>query len=145
MEAVSYRRQGTAAEYIILPFLLFIIWGVLSFPMSSIYQYVETLLAVFLPSWTTQEALIRGLTGVSQSQQLITLGLGVVLSGFVAPVVEELYFRGFLLPRIKHWGWVAPVINSFLFGLYHFYFPGNVPGIFVRWLPISYAVMRTEN
>ncbi|MCJ7569357.1 MAG: hypothetical protein MUO58_17730, partial [Anaerolineales bacterium] len=97
MEAVVYRRQGTAAEYIVLPLLLFIWWGVLSIPMSPIYQYVETHLAIFLPSWTTQEALIRGLIGVSQTQRSITLGLGVILSGFVAPIVEELYFRGFLL------------------------------------------------
>jgi membrane protease YdiL (CAAX protease family) len=145
MEAVVYRRQGTAAEYIVLPLLLFIFWGVLAISMSPIYQYVETHLVIFLPSWTTQEALIRGLIGVSQSQRSITLGLAVILSGFVAPIVEELYFRGFLLPRMEHWGWVAPVVNSLLFGIYHFYFPGNVPGIFVTWLPISYVVMRTKN
>jgi membrane protease YdiL (CAAX protease family) len=145
MEAVVYRRQGTAAEYIVLPLLLFICWGVLAISMSPIYQYVETHLAIFLPSWTTQEALIRGLIGVSQTQRSITLALGVILSGFVAPIVEELYFRGFLLPRMEHWGWVAPVVNALLFGIYHFYFPGNVPGIFVTWLPISYVVMRMKN
>jgi membrane protease YdiL (CAAX protease family) len=145
MEAVVYRRRGTAAETMLLPPLLFICWGVLSIPMSPIYQYVETHLAIFLPSWTTQEALIRGLIGVSQIQRSITLGIGVILSGFVAPIIEELYFRGFLLPRMEHWGWMAPVVNSLLFGIYHFYFPGNVPGIFVAWLPISYVVMRTQN
>ena len=145
MEAVVYRRQGTAAEYIVLPLLLFICWGVLSIPLSPIYQYVETHLAIFLPSWTTQEALIGGLIGVSPTQRSITLGLGVILSGLVAPFVEELYFRGFLLPRMEHWGWVAPVVNSFLFAIYHFYFPGNVPGIFVVFLPISYVVMHTKN
>jgi membrane protease YdiL (CAAX protease family) len=145
MEAVVYRRQGTAAEYILLPSLLFICWGVLSIPMSPIYQYLESHLANYLPSWTTQEALIRGLIGVSQTQRSITLGLGVILSGFVAPIVEELYFRGFLLPRMEHWGWMAPVVNSLLFAIYHFYFPGNIPGIFLTWLPISYVVMRTKN
>ena len=145
MEVVVYRRQGTAAEYIVLPLLLIVWWGVVASSMSPVYQYLETHLSVFLPSWTTQEALIRGLSGVSQTQQSITLGLAVILSGFVAPIVEELYFRGFLLPRMAHWGWAAPVVNSLLFGMYHFYFPGNVPGIFVIWLAISYAVMRTKN
>jgi len=145
MGAVGYRRRGTVVEYIVLPFLLFIWWGVLAISMSPIYQVVETNLAALLPSWTTQEALIRGLTGVSQTQQLLTLGLAVILSGFVAPIVEELYFRGFLLPRMEHWGWLAPVVNALLFGLYHFYFPGNVLGIFVTWLPISFVVMRTKN
>lgn len=145
MEAVVYRRQGTAAEYMLLSPLLFICWGLLAISMAPIYQYVETHLSIFLPSWTTQEALIRGLIGVSQTQRSITLGLGVILSGFFAPIVEELYFRGFLLPRMEHWGWMAPVVNSLLFGIYHFYFPGNVPGIFIAWLPISYVVMRTKD
>jgi membrane protease YdiL (CAAX protease family) len=145
MEAVVYRRHGTAAEYVALPLLLFICWGVLAIPMSPVYQFVETRLAVFLPSWTTQEALIRGLMGVSDTQRSITLGLAVILSGFVAPVVEELYFRGFLLPRMERWGWAAPVVNSLLFALYHFYFPGNVPGIFVVFLPIAYVVTLTKN
>lgn len=145
MEAVVYRRQGTAAEYLAFPLLLFVCWGVLTIPMSPVYQYVETHLAVYLPSWTTQEALVRGLSGVSPTQRWITLGLAVILSGFLAPVVEELYFRGFLLPRMEHWGWCAPVVNSLLFGMYHFYFPGNVLGIFVTWLPISYVVMLKKN
>ena len=143
--AIVYRRKGTTMEYILLPPLLFICWGILSIPMSPVYQFVETHLASFLPAWTTQEALIRGLTGVSQTQLAITLGLGVILSGFTAPLIEELYFRGFLLPRMEHWGWMAPVVNALLFGLYHFYFPGNVPGIFATWLPIAYVVMRTRN
>ena len=145
MEAVAYRHPGKAADYIVMPLLLFICWGVLSIPMSSISQYVETHLAIFLPSWATQEALIRSLIGVSHSQRSVTLGLAVILSGFVAPVVEELYFRGFLLPRMEHWGWMAPVVNSLLFAIYHFYFPGNVPGIFVAFLPISYVAMLKKN
>lgn len=145
MEAITYRNQGTGIGYIVMPLLLLVCWGILSIPMSSVYQYIETHMTGFLPSWTTQEALIRGLTSVSQTEQYITLGLAVILSGFVAPIVEELYFRGFLLPRMEHWGWLAPLFNSFLFGLYHFYFPGNVPGIFLAWVPVSYVVMSTKN
>lgn len=145
MEAIVYRRQGTAAEYMGLPLLLFLCWGILSIPMSPISEYVETHLAILLPSWTTQEALITGLASSSPAQRSIALGLGVVLSGFVAPVVEELYFRGFLLPRMGQWGWAAPVVNSLLFAVYHFYFPGNVPGIFVAFVPVSYVVMVKKN
>lgn len=144
-QAILYRRQGTALEYIALPLFLFICWGVLSIAINPISQYLATHLTFWLPSWTTQEALITGLAISSPAQRSITLGLGVILSGFVAPVVEELYFRGFLLPRMKHWGWVAPLLNSLLFALYHFYFPGNVPGIFVAFVPISYTVMLKQN
>jgi membrane protease YdiL (CAAX protease family) len=45
--------------------------------------------------------------------------LGLVLSGVVAPVVEEMYFRGYLLPRLSRLGRWAPVLNVTLFALYH--------------------------
>jgi membrane protease YdiL (CAAX protease family) len=102
-------------------------------------------LTSWLPVWATQNALLTGLAAGPPAQRSITLGLAVLLSGFVAPVVEEAYFRGFLLPRMEHWGWAAPVLNSLLFAIYHFYFPGNVPGIFVGWLPIAYVVMLKKN
>jgi hypothetical protein len=144
-EAIRYRRKGTVVEYVVLPLLLFLCWGVLSIAVSPITQYLETHLSAWFPVWATQEALINGATGCPPIQRNITLLLAVLLSGFVAPVVEELYFRGFLLPRMEHWGWAGPVVNSLLFAVYHFYFPGNVPGIFVAFLPIAYVVQIKKN
>jgi membrane protease YdiL (CAAX protease family) len=144
-EAITYRRKGGVVEYVVLPLLLFLCWGVLSIAVSPISQYLETHLPAWLPAWATQEALINGVTSCPPIQRNITFLLAIVLSGFVAPVVEELYFRGFLLPRMEHWGWAAPVVNSLLFAVYHFYFPGNVPGIFVAFLPIAYVVRIKKN
>ena len=144
-EAIRYRRKGTVVEYVLLPLLLFLCWGVLAIALSPTSQYLEAHLPAWLPVWATQEALISGVTSCPPIQRNITLLLAVLLSGFVAPVVEELYFRGFLLPRMEHWGWAAPVVNSLLFAVYHFYFPGNVPGIFVAWLPIAYVVRIKKN
>jgi membrane protease YdiL (CAAX protease family) len=144
-EAIRYRQKGTAVDYVVWPLLLFLGWGVLSIPLSPVYRYLETHLSAWLPVWATQEALIRGVTSSPPIQRNITLLLAILLSGFVAPVVEELYFRGFLLPRMEHWGWAAPVVNSLLFALYHFYFPGNVPGIFLVFLPVAYVVRIKKN
>ena len=43
----------------------------------------------------------------------------LVLTGVALPWVEELYFRGYLLPRISRYGTWAPLIGGLLFGLYH--------------------------
>lgn len=57
---------------------------------------------------------------------LSTAGLvrQVFLAAFVAPVLEELVFRGFLYHAWeRQWGWVpAMLLTSVLFGLYHSYF-----------------------
>lgn len=144
-EAIRYRRKGTVVEYVVLPLLLFLCWGVLSIVLRPITLYLETYLSAWFPVWATQGALINSLTSCPPTQRNITLVLAVLFSGLVAPVVEELYFRGFLLPRMAHWGWAAPIVNALLFAVYHFYFPENVPAIFVVFVPISYVVMLTKN
>jgi uncharacterized protein len=76
---------------------------------------------------------------------LLTWALGLVLNAFAAPVVEELYFRGYLLPRISRFGALAPVINVALFSLYHFFTPWQNVGRIVRLLPMVYAVWWKRN
>jgi len=43
----------------------------------------------------------------------------LALTGVVLPWVEELYFRGYLLPRISRYGAWAPLAGGLLFALYH--------------------------
>jgi membrane protease YdiL (CAAX protease family) len=143
--AVHYRQRGTMADYIVWPLLLFICWGVLSIAMAPVSLYLDAHLSGWLPAWATQESLLDGWLTSPRAQRPITLGLAVLLSGVVAPVVEELYFRGFLLPRMAHWGWAAPVAHALLFAVYHFYFPGNVPGIFAAFVPTACVVMIKKN
>jgi CAAX protease family protein len=86
----------------------------------------------WLPRW----AIVDGFPeGVSTT----TLWLGLVLSGVVAQIVEELYFRGLLMPRIRVAGAWAPAVNAGLFAIYHFFSPWNYLAIFVAFLPLTYS------
>jgi len=76
---------------------------------------------------------------------ILTVLLAIISDGIVAPLLEEIYFRGYLLPRMKDLGWIGPVLNSVLFTLYHFWQPHNYLGIFFVSLVISLAVWRTGN
>jgi membrane protease YdiL (CAAX protease family) len=70
---------------------------------------------------------------------------GIVIDGLIAPVIEELFFRGYLLPRmayLKHW---APIVNGTLFGLYHLWQPHNLPAIIGVGIVLSYVVWRKQN
>jgi membrane protease YdiL (CAAX protease family) len=54
-------------------------------------------------------------------------------------VVEEMYFRGYLLPRISRFGAWAPLINTVLFSLYHFFNPFQIVSRTISFLPVVYA------
>jgi membrane protease YdiL (CAAX protease family) len=70
---------------------------------------------------------------------LITWTFGMVVNAIVGPIVEEVYFRGYLLPRISRLGAWAPLVNTVLFSLYHFWTPWQNMGRIVEFLPIVYV------
>jgi membrane protease YdiL (CAAX protease family) len=63
----------------------------------------------------------------------------------MAPIVEELYFRGFLLPRMTWMGKAAPVVNTLLFALYHFWTPWQVITRVLALVPTVYIVNTKRN
>jgi membrane protease YdiL (CAAX protease family) len=75
----------------------------------------------------------------------VAAALAVLVGGVVRPVVEELYFRGYLLARLDRLGWWTPVAGAGLFALYHLWAPWLIPVVFVAYLPLAYAVWRTRS
>ncbi|WP_406230454.1 CPBP family intramembrane glutamic endopeptidase [Nocardia sp. NBC_01009] len=81
------------------------------------------------------------LDGYSYSILLTTMVICLPLTGISLPLIEELYFRGFLLPRIAHLDGWAPVVSTVLFSLYHFWSPWvfvsrvifTFPGFWLTW------------
>lgn len=85
--------------------------------------------------------------GVEPSALVTVLLLltAVVFNGVVGPVVEELYFRGYLLPRISRLGRGAPVLNTVLFSLYHFWTPWQNPARIIGLVPMTWLVWRERS
>jgi membrane protease YdiL (CAAX protease family) len=91
-----------------------------------------------LPGWQPPAPPERSLV-------LVALVLQVVVDGVAAPVVEELYFRGLLLPRLGRLGALAPAANALLFTVQHFWQPFNWPLILLLNLPVAYLVWWRRN
>jgi len=65
----------------------------------------------------------------------------VAIFGVLAgPIVEEMYFRGYLLPRMEYAGKFAPFLHSLMFGLYHIWTPWMFLTRTLGMLPLAYAV-----
>lgn len=143
--ALGYRTRVEVVEWILIPLLLMLIILVMSLVTGPLSLWLESYLSSWVPEWLTTGNIIRELSMVSSAQRRVTFLLAFVFSGLVAPIIEEMYFRGFLLPKMESMGIFAPIVNAFLFAIYHFYFPWNVPAIFVGFIPIAYAVWAREN
>jgi hypothetical protein len=80
--------------------------------------------------------------GYSREVLVRTYLMLAVFGAVVGPTVEELYFRGFLLPRMEYAGKWAPLLHGFLFALYHMWTPWMFVTRTLGILPLAYAVKR---
>lgn len=76
----------------------------------------------------------------------IVLLANIALSGILVPITEELYFRGFLLPRMPtRLGRLRPAAHSLLFAVYHFDTPWMIPVRTLGILPLIYTTIHTRS
>ena len=144
-QAITYRQPGGVTDYLLLPVLLYACWALCSLVVVPLTGLLETHLYGWFPAQLGTRAMVAGVASSPPGQRYATLVLAVLLSGGLAPLAEEAYFRGYLLPRMRRWGSFAPVANAFLFGLYHFFTPWNLPAVFVAFLPIAFVVQARKN
>jgi len=124
--------------------MLFLLLAVVSLGTGAISLWIEGSFSWGVEALRSQ-TVVAQLVESSPFERQLTFALALLFSGIVAPVAEEIYFRGVLLPRIEFLGKAAPVVNSFLFALQHFYMPWNVPAIFVMWIPIAIIVRKQRD
>jgi uncharacterized protein len=98
----------------------------------------------WIPANFLDEAFLDHLSQYSPSF-LRVIGVLFTLSVTLGGAVEELYFRGYLLPRMESLSDWAPFLNILLFSLYHFWSPWENVVRLLALTPWIYATWRTRN
>ena len=96
------------------------------------------------PEWLNLSTLAQHPGQYSASILWTIVALSAVLN-IAVPITEELYFRSFLLPRLPASPRWAPIWNTVLFSLYHFWLPWDVIGRILALLPVVYVVQWKRN
>ena len=97
----------------------------------------------WLPGWFT--AGTAGLADYSPTVRAVTVALWVVGLVLVGPAVEEIYFRGWLLPRLSGPPALRVTIHAGLFAVYHLWQPYAAITIFVFALPLAVLAETRRN
>ena len=124
---VLKKQQKYRTEYetsLILKFFWIIPFGVVGMFWSN---YVVSFLTLFMPEFM--------IDSYDETKEIVFNSpflLQVFASALMAPVVEELIFRGVIHNRLKEYMTVknAAILSSLLFGLYH-----------MNWIQIPYAFL----
>jgi len=140
---VLYRERLPIKEYFIFPLLL-LVWFILSFAaLANLDEAILKSMFFWLPDWFNLS--LFNPTEYSQSVLKVTFLLTLTLNGIAGPLVEELYFRGYLLPRMewmKGWG---PLVDAVLFSIYHFFSPWQNLTRIAALIPMLYIVGWKKN
>jgi membrane protease YdiL (CAAX protease family) len=140
---IPYKKKSKLLEYLIFTVII-LVWVL---GINALISPWENGLRDSLFSFVPAIMRLGNANTVLFSKNILIISacLGVLTNGIIAPVTEELYFRGYLLPRINLSPQIAVVANSLLFSLYHFFSPWYFLSRVLMTLPIYFWVMRRKN
>lgn len=142
---VLYREPVRVRDgLVVIPLLL--VWAVVCYAVISppVEAFLRGTLFAWWPDWLIPSAVDSSAFAADPILGLIALA-SLPIQAVIGPVVEELYFRGYLLPRLAHLKAWAPLINTVLFSLYHFFTPWQNPARILALLPVIYLVQRRRS
>jgi len=142
---VLYRKPLSVKWYLFLVPTL-VMWAMIAFLVlaPSAQAFLFNTLFFWVPSWFVSLFTPVTTNGHPPTILIVTVLL-YLLTNPAAALVEELYFRGYLLPRMASpRGW-APLVNTILFCLYHLHSPWQLPGRLLGFLPVAYTVAWKKN
>jgi len=127
-------------------FLVWVVLGVSAalltyIPLYPVGIFLRESLFDWLPEWYFNPGF-----GTDDMNLIAAVFLvGIFIDGFVGPIVEEFFFRGYLLPRMAYLKRWAPILNGLMFGLYHFWQPHNLIASCIIGVLLSFLVWNTKN
>jgi uncharacterized protein len=138
---ITYRARLRWWEYLLWPALMLVIAGGVMTTLGRIVTpIVKSALFSWLPAtWDAADYLLNP-AAYSRAWRIVTWALGLLTTTIWFPAMEELYFRGFLLPRIRGTATVAVIAGAVLFACYHLFSPWQIPVRIVALLPFIWFV-----
>lgn len=135
-------------KMLLIAFVFFGIAGLLSIfvlPVENqIFAAMRSNVLNNLPAgfdWTNFEYL----KSFSKPILILTCVYYSIFNVLIAPVTEELYFRGYLTSHYKKQSSITPILIGVLFSLYHFWLPFNNVFRILAFIPVAYVAYKKKN
>lgn len=134
-ELISYRIPIPWWQSILWILIVLALMGAIFTVMKPVDNFLMEKLFFWMPT------LDSGLDGnYSKTALVVTYSIFIIFGVIVGPLVEELYFRGYLLPRIPCKQ--SELFHSILFAAYHVWTPWMFITRTVAMLPLIIVVKK---
>lgn len=131
-----------------LPLKQYLIWVpaliLISGALFAVTLPISALLREHVFFWIP-DMLASNLNSYTEPAVWLAFGCSFIFISVLLPISEEVFFRGFLLPRMAWMGKAAVPVNVLLFACYHFWSPWMIITRFVACLPLYYIVKKKDS
>ena len=136
---IDYREKTPWKAFLVIFIAAFVGLYFLINLTTPLSTFISQRLFAFLPDWVFLDNQ-SSYSDYSKSVLITVFTLQLVITGILLPCVEELYFRGFLLPRIPGEGKWTPVLGGIFFAFYHLWQLYAFPTVFILGTALGYLV-----
>ena len=140
-EVLGLRTKLPLKQYLVWVPVLILITGALFTITQPISVLLQEYVFFWIPEWFIPSV---GFSAYSESVVWLTYGCLFICASILVPISEEVFFRGFLLPRMEWMGKAALPVNLALFVCYHFWSPWMIVTRFIACFPLYY-IMKKKN
>lgn len=131
-----------AKLFILYSLLSIIVGGILLIAVKPLENYLLKTVFCWIPSWYN---FVQDMNLFSKNYIIIAILVNFFILTLIVPIIEELYFRGFLLARMKWMGKYSVLFNVILFSIYHFFSPWAIITKIAIMLPLCYFVYKKDS
>lgn len=140
---VLFRNRLSKLKLVVIVVGLFI-WAL---AVVGGLSFIDSYIQEGLFYWVPDRFELNGFNPTEYSITIFSVAtiVNLLMLGIAVSFIEEIYFRGFLLPRMSRMGQSAPIVNSVLFVLYHFWSPWQAVTRILFLFPLVWFVWRRRS
>jgi len=126
---INYENSVSWWQFVIWVLIVFGVIGIIMTLLKPTENFLKEKMFFWIPN------LDPGLDdNYSKTNLIVTYSLYLLFVVILGPLVEELYFRGYLLPRME--GKYSVLFHSFLFAAYHVFTPWMIISRTIGFIPL---------
>ena len=119
-KVLGLNSKLTFRQYLIYTILSFFVLGLLMTLLRPVSDTMLRTVFSWIPGWYNYN---EEFSQFNNYYIAVLVAVSFFIFTIIAPITEELYFRGLLLARMKWMGTYSVLVNLFLFSVYHFWSP----------------------
>ncbi len=147
LRSAFIEQENLSAKEIIGISMILVVFAAMIFTFISPIETNFMFTTIFrnVPEYFKLADFFNNYENYSKEIVLTSLVIYAIGNGILGPIVEELYFRGLIMPRINRFGKWTPIIITLLFSAYHLFSPWENITRIIACFPFVYCVYKKKN